>query len=60
VQPSYSGRDLALAIPLAVVEQLDNGAIFGDMIDCKNFNLVVEGTFALSTIILEATTSGKH
>jgi hypothetical protein len=29
------------------------------MVDCKNFNLVIEGTFDLSTMIIEATTSGK-
>jgi hypothetical protein len=59
VQPSYSGTVLAPAIPLINIEVAPNSRTVGAMIDCKNFNLVVEGTFDLSTIVLEATTSGK-
>jgi hypothetical protein len=59
LQPSYNGRTLEAAIQLTDIETAPNYRIVGDMIDCKNFNLVVEGTFDLSTMILEATTSGK-
>jgi hypothetical protein len=59
LQPSYNGRTLEAAIALTDIETDVNYRIVGDMIDCKNFNLVVEGTFNLSTMILEATTSGK-
>jgi hypothetical protein len=31
----------------------------GGMVDCKNFNIIVEGTFDLSTLIIEGTTSGR-
>ena len=60
LQPSYDGRTLETAIALTDIETAPNYRVVGDMIDCKNFNLVVEGTFDLSTIILEATTSGKN
>jgi hypothetical protein len=59
LQPSYNGRTLEAAIALTDIETAPNYRVVGDMIDCKNFNLVVEGTFDLSTMILEATTSGK-
>ena len=59
IQPSYNGRTLEAAIPLIDIETAPNYRVVGEMIDCKNFNLVVEGTFDLSTMILEATTSGK-
>lgn len=59
LQPSYNGRTLEAAIPVTDIETAPNYRVVGDLIDCKNFNLIVEGTFDLSTIILEATTSGK-
>jgi hypothetical protein len=59
LQPSYDGRTLGTAIPLTDIEVYDRYRIVGDMVDCKNFNLVIEGTFDLSTMIIEATTSGK-
>lgn len=59
IQPSYNGKTLESAIQLTDIETDVNYRIVGDMIDCKNFNLLVEGTFDLSTMILEATTSGK-
>jgi len=59
LQPSYNGRTLEAAIPLTDIEAAPNYRIVGGMIDCKNFNMVIEGTFDLSTMILEATTSGK-
>lgn len=59
LQPSYNGKDLSTPELLTEIEVSDNYKIVGSLIDCKNFNLVIEGTFDLSTIILEATTSGK-
>jgi hypothetical protein len=59
LQPSYNGKDLSTAIQLIDIETTPKYKIVGELIDCTNFNLVVEGTFDLSTIILEATTSGR-
>lgn len=59
VQPSYNGRNLEATVDLIDIERTSNYLCAGGMIDCKNFNLVVEGTFDLSTVIIEGTTSGK-
>jgi hypothetical protein len=57
--PSRNGKDLDTAELLTTIESSPNYVIAGTMTDCKNFNLIVEGTFDLSTAIIEATTSGK-
>lgn len=59
VQPSYDGKALSTAVQLTPISTGYNHLTAGGMIDCVNFNLVIEGTFNLSTTILEATTSGK-
>jgi len=59
ITPSYNGRDLVATLPLVEIERTASYLCAGEMIDCKNFNLVIEGSFDLSTIILEATTAGK-
>ena len=59
VVPSYNGKDLEAASLLTTIEQTTDYRIAGDLIDCKNFNLIVEGTFDLSTGIIEATTAGR-
>lgn len=59
VQPSYDGRTLGTSITLTTITAAEGFRIAGDMIDCKNFNLVVTGTFDLSTIILEGSPSGS-
>ena len=61
LQPSYGGADLAAPEQLIDIEVSSDTdyRIVGGMIDCNNFNIVLEGTFDLSTIILEATTSGR-
>jgi hypothetical protein len=59
VQPSYDGYNLFPAEEMTEVASAGALAVKGCLIDCMNFNLVVHGTFALSTIILEATDSGK-
>lgn len=57
--PSRNGKDLDAPEALVTIEQSANFKVAGGMIDCKNFNLIVEGTFDLSTSIIEATTTGK-
>ena len=59
VQPSYNGKDLAQAEELITIEEGKDYKIVGGMIDAKNFNLVVHGTFNLSTIVLEGTQTGR-
>ena len=59
IQPSYNGRDLETAEELVTIESSGDLRVAGSMIDCKNFNIVVEGSFDLSTLIVEATTSGR-
>lgn len=59
VQPSYDGYNLESAVEMVEVTKTPNYAVVGCLVDCKNFNIVIQGTFALSTIVLEATTSGK-
>lgn len=59
LQPSYNGKSLEPAIPLVDIETADNYRVVGGLIDCKNFNLIIEGSFDLSTVVLEATTSGR-
>lgn len=58
VVPSYDGRTLAAAEALTVITAADDYRDYGGLIDCKNFNLIVSGTFDLSTVILEATPTG--
>lgn len=59
LQPSYTGKDLEVAETLVTIEKRPDYILAGGMIDCKNFNLVLAGTFNVSTMIIEATTSGK-
>lgn len=59
IMPSYDGRNLAATELLTPIISDGDFLKAGSMIDCKNFNLVVEGTFDLSTIIIEGTTAGK-
>jgi hypothetical protein len=54
VAPSYDGRTLATTQSMITISSVDEFKVLGTLIDAKNFNLIVEGTFDLSTIILEA------
>lgn len=54
VAPSYDGRTLATTQAMVTISSVDEFKVLGTMIDAKNFNLIVEGTFDLSTVILEA------
>jgi hypothetical protein len=59
VTPSHNGRNLEATRPLIEIERVGDYFLAGDMIDCKNFNLIVEGQFDLTTVIVEGTSSGK-
>jgi len=59
IAPSANGRTLTTPIALIDVERVDGYLCQGEMIDCLNFNLMIEGSFNLTTLILEATTTGK-
>lgn len=54
VAPSYDGRTLAASQAMITISSVDEFKVLGTLVDAKNFNLIVEGTFDLSTIILEA------
>lgn len=54
IAPSYDGRTLATPQSMITISSVNEFKILGTMIDTKNFNLIVEGTFDMSTIILEA------
>lgn len=59
VIPSYDGRSLNAAIPLVEISRVGDYYLGGTMIDCKNFNMAIVGTFDLSTVIVETNTSGQ-
>jgi hypothetical protein len=59
VQASYNGRNVERVEVTTDIERTSNFLMTGCMVDCKNFNIVIEGSFDLSTLILEATTSGR-
>jgi hypothetical protein len=59
VAPSYDGANLAAPTALINIQSDRFLRIDGGMVDCKNFNLIIQGTFNLSTVIIEATTTGK-
>lgn len=59
VAPSYDGANITPPEELITIQSDRFLRIDGGLIDCKNFNLIVQGTFDLSTIIIEGTTSGK-
>lgn len=58
IVPSYDGRTLAAAETLTTITSVDDYKEYGGLIDCKNFNLIISGTFDLSTAIVEATPTG--
>lgn len=58
VVPSYDGRNLATAEALITITAEDDYRDYGGLVDCKNFNIIISGTFDLSTVLLEATPTG--
>jgi hypothetical protein len=59
IQPSYDGRSLDSNQALVEVISSAGLKVFGGMLDVKNFNILISGSFDLSTIIVEATTTGR-
>lgn len=59
IAPSYDGANLSTPQELITIQSDPLLHVAGSMIDCKNFNLIVQGTFNLSTVIIEGTTTGK-
>ncbi len=59
LMPSYDGRTLSPTQVLTTITSVGDFRKAGGIIDCKNFNIIVEGTFDLSNLIIEGTTSGK-
>lgn len=59
IQPSYDGRNLVQAVEMVDIGSSEGLGRFGTQVDCKNFNTVIQGTFDLSTLIFEGTTSGR-
>lgn len=60
IQASTSGRRSDYLWTTTPVEFTDDYALFGTLVDTKNFNVVLEGTFDLSTIICEAQQTGDY
>lgn len=58
IAPSYDGRTLAATQNLGLIAASSDYKDYGALIDCKNFNLVITGTFDLTTVLLEATPTG--
>lgn len=58
IQASTNGRTIDRVETTEVVEQSDDYHCAGCMIDCKNFGIVIEGMFDLSTVVCEAMPSG--
>lgn len=54
VAPSYDGRTLSAAQAMIPITSVQDFKVLGTLIDAKNFNVIVEGTFDISTLILEA------
>jgi hypothetical protein len=59
VVPSYDGRNLAAPQQLTAITVDNSYRDFGAFVDCKNFDIIVQGTFDMSTMILEATPTGQ-
>lgn len=59
VVPSSDGRSLNTAVAVTPISVVYDYFLGGTMIDCKNFNIAIAGTFDLSTIIVESNTTGQ-
>lgn len=60
IQTTLNGRTSAYLWDTVTVEQTGDYRLFGTLVDCKNFNIVLEGTFDLSSIIVEAMQTGDY
>lgn len=59
IQASNNGRTIAGVWTTTEVEHIDDYHVAGCMVDCKNFNIVIEGSFDLSSVIVEVTPTGE-
>jgi hypothetical protein len=59
IQASNNGRTIAGLWDTVTVEQADDYRVVGCMVDCKNFNVVLEGSFSLSSLIVEGIPAGE-
>lgn len=59
VCPSYDGGPVSDYVRFVDVVNVPGLLIAGNLVDAKNFNIVVNGRFNLSTIIVEAQPSGQ-
>lgn len=59
IQASQNGRTIAGLWETVTVEQSGDYRAAGCLVDCKNFNIVLEGNFDLSSVIIEALPSGE-
>lgn len=59
ITPSYDGRTLVASIPMTPVISAPTGTVFGTAVACLNCNLIVQGSFDLSTIIVESMPTGQ-
>ena len=59
IQASANGRTISSLWPTVTVEQDGDYRLAGCLVDCKNFNIVLEGSFELSSVVIEATPAGE-
>lgn len=59
IQSSENGRDISGVWTTTPVEQSSDYLMAGCLVDCKNFNIVVEGSFELSSVIVEIIPTGE-
>ena len=59
IQASDDGRTISRVAPTVTVQQTADYRNVGCMVDCKNFNIVIEGKFNLSSVIVEALPTGR-
>lgn len=59
VQASSNGRTIASLWPTVTVEQDGDYRLAGCLVECKNFNIVLEGSFDISSIVVEACPAGE-
>ncbi len=60
VIPSYDGATNAAAIPFITVESTPNLTTYGELVDCKNFCILLEGAYSLTTMIMEGQPTGQN
>lgn len=59
VVPSYDGRTTSPAIPMVDIVREPGFLSVGELVDAKNFDVLVEGAFDLSALLIEAVPTGQ-